>query len=350
MDPPDGVQMIPRYQNDEQQTWQANFDQLTGIISESNKELAKELSKEMKNAMFGFMDIVGKAFVNTNKKVEEIDCQVQEVASQMEKNTSQVAQSDKRIDFLEAEIRRLEHLQKNSSRSEQQKDKDNEEKWRQKTQPIHKTKEKEIRVHRSRDSYDKIRKSEAKRRDRERESESEEWKRQQKRKRESGRASKQRSHESSEKKCYSPEKHKSSSHRFRPPVLSGSKIGKGDSNVTYSNVISRQQPGGIPKNELIILTEAQLQSLMKGSDCVKFIGKLILASFPGDYFLKKENTFKAAISSHQEDKFFEIVSNKYKQIIQRRGHPPKHLTKEEMSEVMGNKIVNYRTDNRHLIK
>ena len=112
---------------------------------------------------------------------------------------------------------------------------------------------------------------------------------------------------------------------------------------------------------------------MKGSDCVKFIGKLILASFPGDYFLKKKNTFKAAISSHQEDKFFgnfpesfffvfvsskciclyfvtEIVSNKYKQIIQRRGHPPKHLTKEEMSEVMRNKIVHYRTDNRHLIK
>jgi|LakMenEpi03Aug12_release.lakeMendotaPanAssembly.Ray.scaffolds.fasta_scaffold462754_2 hypothetical protein len=55
--------------------------------------------------------------------VEEIDCQVQEIASQMEKNTSQVAQSDKRIDFLEEEIKKLTHLQKNSSRSEQQKDK-----------------------------------------------------------------------------------------------------------------------------------------------------------------------------------------------------------------------------------
>jgi hypothetical protein len=41
----------------------------------------------------------------------------------MEKNTSQVAQSDKRIDFLEEEIKKLTHLQKNSSRSEQQKDK-----------------------------------------------------------------------------------------------------------------------------------------------------------------------------------------------------------------------------------
>ena len=74
MDPPDGVQMIPRYQNDEQQAWQANFDQLTGIISESNKELGKELSKEMKNAMFDFMDIVGKAFVNTNKKGKSVSC------------------------------------------------------------------------------------------------------------------------------------------------------------------------------------------------------------------------------------------------------------------------------------
>ena len=70
MDPPDDVQMIPRYQNDEQQTWQANFDQLTGIISESNKEF----SKEMKNAMFGFMDIVGKAFENTNKKGKSDSC------------------------------------------------------------------------------------------------------------------------------------------------------------------------------------------------------------------------------------------------------------------------------------
>jgi hypothetical protein len=51
--------------------------------------------------------------------VEEIDCQVQEIASQMEKNTSQVAQSDKRIDFLEEETKKLTHLQKNSSRSEQ---------------------------------------------------------------------------------------------------------------------------------------------------------------------------------------------------------------------------------------
>ena len=55
--------------------------------------------------------------------MEEIGCQVQEVASQVEKNTSQVATSDKRIAFLEEEIRRLEHLQKNSSRSKQQKDK-----------------------------------------------------------------------------------------------------------------------------------------------------------------------------------------------------------------------------------
>ena len=79
MDPPDGVQMISRYQNlgmcqNDEQEWKAKFDQLSGVISESNKELGKELSKELKNAMLPFMDIVGKAVVNNKKKGKSVSC------------------------------------------------------------------------------------------------------------------------------------------------------------------------------------------------------------------------------------------------------------------------------------
>ena len=42
----------------------------------------------------------------------------------------------------------------------------------------------------------------------------------------------------------------------------------------------------------------QLEELMKESksNCVTFIGKLVISSFPKDYFLQKENTFSNAIS------------------------------------------------------
>jgi hypothetical protein len=43
---------------------------------------------------------------------------------------------------------------------------------------------------------------------------------------------------------------------------------------------------------------------MKGRDCVKFIGQLVLSSFPDGYFLQKNNSFKAATSSDQMDKLF----------------------------------------------
>jgi hypothetical protein len=113
---------------------------------------------------------------------------------------------------------------------------------------------------------------------------------------------------------------------------------------------------------------------MKGRDCVKFIGQLVLSSFPDGYFLQKNNSFKAASSSDQMDKLFgnltdffffpffyaisqciclyfvtAIVSNKYKQKIQRRGHLPKRVTKEEMTKIMSKKIGHYRSKNRKMI-
>ena len=43
---------------------------------------------------------------------------------------------------------------------------------------------------------------------------------------------------------------------------------------------------------------------MKGSDCVKSSGKLVLNLFPEGYFLESENTFTAGISRHQLDAIF----------------------------------------------
>lgn len=327
---PFSEEMIRSYQNDERvnQDWNAKFDKITGMISQSSNEF----NKEVKNAMLGYMDMFGIAVVNTNKKVEKIDCQVQEVASR-------VKRSDARIDFLEEEMKRLS--QKNLSRNERQKDKDYGENHKQRMQ--HKTKEKEIRVHRSRhsDKTDKIHQTKEKTREREQLREKE-----QKRKRESRSESTRRSHESTQKKCCSP----NHSHRYRSscsPVLSGSRIERDDSNTI---VISYQQQGGIAeKDDLILLTEVELNALMKGRDCVKFIGELVLSSFPDGYFLEKENSFKAATNSRQMDKFFGIVYNRFK-FIKRPGKPSKPLTKEEMTEVIKNKVDSYRTKNRQLIK
>jgi hypothetical protein len=43
---------------------------------------------------------------------------------------------------------------------------------------------------------------------------------------------------------------------------------------------------------------------MKGNDCVNFIWNLVLSSFPEGYFLERENSFGAAISSQQMDALF----------------------------------------------
>jgi hypothetical protein len=43
---------------------------------------------------------------------------------------------------------------------------------------------------------------------------------------------------------------------------------------------------------------------MKGSDCVRFIGKLVLSSFPEDYFMERKYRFAKAISSQQIDALF----------------------------------------------
>ena len=44
-----------------------------------------------------------------------------------------------------------------------------------------------------------------------------------------------------------------------------------------------------------------------------------------------------------------IVSSKY-QVIQRPGRSSKLITKEEMKQVMKNKVANFRTKNRQLMK
>jgi hypothetical protein len=43
---------------------------------------------------------------------------------------------------------------------------------------------------------------------------------------------------------------------------------------------------------------------MKGINCVTFIGRLVLASFPKRYFLEKKNNFSVAISSQHIDALF----------------------------------------------
>ena len=43
---------------------------------------------------------------------------------------------------------------------------------------------------------------------------------------------------------------------------------------------------------------------MMGSNCVTFIGKLVLSSFHSGYFLEKKNCFSVAISSHHIDTLF----------------------------------------------
>jgi hypothetical protein len=50
---------------------------------------------------------------------------------------------------------------------------------------------------------------------------------------------------------------------------------------------------------------------MQGSDCVTFIGNLVLSSFPPGYFLEKKNSFSVAISSTQMDLLFGNVFQWY---------------------------------------
>ncbi|XP_046652047.1 uncharacterized protein LOC124342885 [Daphnia pulicaria] len=100
---------------------------------------------------------------------------------------------------------------------------------------------------------------------------------------------------------------------------------------------------------LLPLTEIQLQELAKPDNCVQFIGKLLLASYPEGYFLIKENSFAVAVTSYHMDALYRIVSSKYKE-IKRRGRPSQNLTKEEMSLVIRNKVIKFRTVNRHLIQ
>ncbi|EFX79450.1 hypothetical protein DAPPUDRAFT_304847 [Daphnia pulex] len=100
---------------------------------------------------------------------------------------------------------------------------------------------------------------------------------------------------------------------------------------------------------LLPLTEIQLQELAKPDNCVQFIGKLLLASYPEGYFLIKENSFAVAVTSYHMDALYKIVSSKYKE-IKRRGRPSQNLTKEEMSLVIRNKVIKFRSVNRHLIQ
>ena len=111
---------------------------------------------------------------------------------------------------------------------------------------------------------------------------------------------------------------------------------------------------------------------MEESDCVTFIGNLVLSSFPPGYFLEKKNFFSVAISSNQMDLLFgnvfndisyrtikvdnylidifvtAIVSSKY-QVIQRPGRSSELITKEEVKQVMKNKVANFRSRNRKLM-
>jgi hypothetical protein len=100
---------------------------------------------------------------------------------------------------------------------------------------------------------------------------------------------------------------------------------------------------------------------------------LLLASYPEGYFLIKENSFAVAVTPYHMDALYSkqvpllfskpksnltfynilfvtgIVSSKYKE-IKRRGRPSQNLTKEEMSLVIRNKVIKFRTVNRHLIQ
>ncbi|XP_046458311.1 apoptotic chromatin condensation inducer in the nucleus-like isoform X4 [Daphnia pulex] len=114
---------------------------------------------------------------------------------------------------------------------------------------------------------------------------------------------------------------------------------------------SRREPRVITGQAgLLPLTEIQLQALAKPDNCVKFIGKLALASYPEGYFLKKTNSFAVAVTSHQIDALYSIVSSKYKEIKRcGRPRPSQNLTKEVMTDVIRNRVNFFRSMNRHLM-
>nr|CAH0102631.1 unnamed protein product [Daphnia galeata] len=154
-----------------------------------------------------------------------------------------------------------------------------------------------------------------------------------------------------ENKCCSLTKPNSSSHTLcssTPPDMRRTRTAKRDLN-TAKNSCQESNGGVAESGNRIRLTERELQALMKGINCVSFIGRLVLASFPKRYFLEKKNNFSVAISSQHIDALFEIVSSKYKE-IKRNGQPPKLITKAEVTKVIKMKVTNFRSSNRHMIK
>ncbi|XP_046458276.1 RNA-binding protein 25-like isoform X1 [Daphnia pulex] len=151
------------------------------------------------------------------------------------------------------------------------------------------------------------------------------------------------SHESRERKSDIRMKPDSSCSPDNSSTINKSETGQ-DNDSLHEPLLVTGQGGLLP------LTEIQLQALAKPDNCVKFIGKLALASYPEGYFLKKTNSFAVAVTSHQIDALYSIVSSKYKEIKRcGRPRPSQNLTKEVMTDVIRNRVNFFRSMNRHLM-
>ncbi|XP_046454686.1 uncharacterized protein LOC124202382 [Daphnia pulex] len=107
----------------------------------------------------------------------------------------------------------------------------------------------------------------------------------------------------------------------------------------------QQDRSGIDREVRVIqLSERELDALAFKADSVGFIGKVTLAAFPENYFLKTENTSKS-LSPRQLDSIYEMVIKKISE-VKRRGKPSVPISKEAVFPVIYQKIRTFRATYR----
>ncbi|XP_046638284.1 uncharacterized protein LOC124316399 [Daphnia pulicaria] len=110
------------------------------------------------------------------------------------------------------------------------------------------------------------------------------------------------------------------------------------------NAQQQDRSGNDREVDVIQLSERELDALAFKADSVGFIGKVTLAAFPENYFLKTENTSKS-LSPRQLDSIYEMVIKKISQ-VKRRGKPSVPISKEAVFPVIYQKISNFRASYR----
>ncbi|XP_046454699.1 uncharacterized protein LOC124202391 [Daphnia pulex] len=109
----------------------------------------------------------------------------------------------------------------------------------------------------------------------------------------------------------------------------------------------QQDRSGIDREVRVIqLSERELDALAFRADSVAFIGKVTIAAFPANYFLKTENT-PMSLSPRQLDAIYEMVIKKISE-VKRRGKPSVPISKEAVFPVIYQKIRNFRLATRHV--